>query len=95
MLKPREGSVKGLQEQPLGQEKRSVHIVFVATVEAKTGKLSSRNIIGIFEDVVEAKKLEGRFNAQHREAREGVIAKAFTNRYTLPYMVPVAKDWME
>ena len=36
------------QEQASGQENRSIHIVFVATVEIKTGRLHSRNIIGIF-----------------------------------------------
>ena len=70
-----------------------VHIVFVATVEIRTGRLRSRNIIGVFDDIVEAKNLERKFNAQKQEA-EDIIAKAFCVRYGMPYIAPMVKKLM-
>ena len=79
------------QKQPTGKE--SVHIVFAATVETKTGRLRSRNIIGVFDDIMEAKNLERKFNARKQEA-EGVVSRSFCVRYGMPYVAPMVKELM-
>ena len=82
------------QEQASGQEKHSIHIIFVASVEIKTGRLYSRNISGTFEDIVDTKRLERNFNAQKQEG-EDVISKAFSVRYGFPYVAPMVKGLMD
>ena len=82
---------KGAQQREPDEKKDSVHIVFVATVDMKTGGMKSRNIIGIFDDVLEAKQLETKFNQQQKKV-EGLVIKAFTTRYALPYMAPAVKQ---
>ena len=91
MSRIRKAPAEPQQEQPA--EKESIHIVFVATVGVKTGSLHSRNVIGIFDDIVEAKKLERKFNAQQHES-EGIISKAFCLRYSMPYVAPAVKELM-
>ena len=81
---------KGSPQPEPDEKKSSVHIVFVATVDTKTGGMKSRNIIGIFDDVVEAKQLETKFNQQEKKV-EGIVVKAFTTRYALPYVAPAVK----
>jgi len=73
---------------------RSVFVVFVATVDTQTGGLKSRNIVGIYGDAVEARKLEQRFNEEEQKAT-GVVVKAFVTRYSLPYVAPAVKPLME
>ena len=82
---------RGKNVEPTEKANRSIYIVFVATVEIQTGSLCSRNIAGIFEDAVEAKKLEKDFNATAREA-EGRASRAFSVRHRFPYVAPLVKD---
>ena len=77
-----------------GPQKSAVHVVFSITVNKETGAQGARQIIGIFQEREDAEKLENAFNEQEQKSEE-VIIKAFTMRYTLPFVAPIAKDLME
>ena len=72
-------------------QKQTVHIVFTAAVELATMKRADQRIIGIFENPVAAEKLEQRFNEAAQET-DGIVVKAYTIRYTVPYTAPMVKQ---
>ena len=70
------------------------HIVLMVTVNTGTGKIQSQNIIGIFDNEEEAKKLEEKFNAEDHKM-EGAVSKAFRHRYRIPFVAPAVRDLEE
>lgn len=79
---------------PEKSDKRTVWVVFTATVTFATMKRSEQHLIGIFEDLAEAETLEKKFNEQAKEI-DGAITKAFTIRYGVPYLAPIMKQMLE
>ena len=73
------------------RQARVAHIVLMIAVNTGTGRIQSQNIIGIFDNEEDAKKLEGKFNAEEHRA-EGVISKAFRHRYNIPFIAPAVRD---
>jgi hypothetical protein len=70
---------------------RVVFVVFASVSNPETGTPMSRQILGIFENQKEADDLEARFN-EEAQKREGASLKAFSLRYLLPYVAPLAKE---
>ena len=82
----------------VGAEAGSVYIVFVYTLDPESRRMS-RQVIGIFEDVLSAKRLERLYNGRARKqmgggeetgetARDerGRILKAVAVRYAFPHV---------
>ena len=95
MSKPKGRTATSPQRPPpKKQEMSSVYVVFASTANAETGGQVSRNIIGIFEHPEEAERIEKKFN-EEKEKADGVITRAYSIRYALPYLAPALKDLLE
>ena len=82
----------------------SIYFVFVYTVDPKSQRMT-RQVIGIFEDVLSAKRMERLYNARVKKQvtgpgggagdvrdESGRIIKAVAIRYAFPYVAPELLD---
>lgn len=54
-------------------------------------KKLEQHIIGIYTNLKEAEALEKAFNEANEGERDGHFTKAYSIRYTLPYLAPMVK----
>ena len=73
------------------QGKLFVHIVMGARIDPETGVQRSRQVIGVFEEAERAEAFEEAFNQSDRKSKNEII-KAFSSRYSLPYISPALKS---
>jgi hypothetical protein len=73
------------------QNARTVYVVFAAAAHGDTGGRLGHQIVAIQQDREEAEQLEATYNGRDR-SEDGVSARAFTQRYTVPYVAPAARD---
>lgn len=71
--------------------KQTAYVVFSSTVDLATMKKLEQHIIGIYTNLKEAEALEKAFNEANEGERDGHFTKAYSIRYTLPYLAPMVK----
>ena len=76
------------------QQTKVVHIVTMVTLNRSIGRIQSQNVIGVFDNEDDAKKLEERFNAEDHKTVD-VISRAYRHRYRIPYLATSVKDLEE
>lgn len=71
--------------------KQTVYVVFASTIDLSTMKKLDQHIIGIYENIKDAEKLEKSFNEANEGEKNGHFTKAYSVRYALPYIAPMVK----
>lgn len=71
--------------------KQSFIVVFASTIDLATMKKLEQHIIGIYDNLKEADLLEKNFNDANEGEKEGQFTKAYSVRYTVPYLAPMVK----
>jgi hypothetical protein len=71
--------------------KQVAFVFFASTIDLSTMKKLEQHIIGIYTNVKDAEILEKNFNEANEGERDGHFTKAYSVRYTLPYLAPMVK----
>ena len=79
------------KKTPTSTNKQSVFVVFSSTIDLATMKKLEQHIIGIYDNANDADLLEKNFNEANEGEKDGQFTKAYSVRYTLPYLAPMVK----
>jgi len=90
LRRPQQKVIKKASTTP-ASTKQSVYVVFASTIDLATMKKLEQHIIGIYDNLKEAESLEKSFNEANEGETDGQFTKAYSVRYTLPYLAPMVK----
>ena len=81
----------GERQQNKENEARTVYVVFAAAAHHATGGSLEQQIMAIQLEREDAERLETAYNTRDR-SEDHVSERAFTQRYSVPYVAPAVRD---
>ena len=81
----------GEKQQDSESQASTIHVVFAAVAHHATGGNLGQQIMAIQLDREVAEEMEAEYNERDRSG-EHVAERAFTQRYSVPYVAPAVRD---